>query len=115
MSKDYVMQLEATAENYKRDNKILKEELIKLRNSQSEFRCPLEVLVKALKQGYVYFDTVTTENHNKKGKFKCLLTYDKFNEQFYWDTTCDPSGGFKGGTWLSGYNRTWFLKKDKSE
>ena len=101
MSKEYVMQLESTIENYKRDNKILKEELFKYRALEEQLGCPLEVVFKALKQNYAYFKFI--------GKVEFIVIDSTGNELLI------HSNKENVGEYLHNYKKTWWLKSDKTE
>ena len=110
MSKDYVMQLEATIENLRRDNSILKELNAKYNDLEEEIGCPLEVVGKASKKQQIYV-----------AKFKMyvevrnIVIYEQatrpYIEYFYRDVN-----KFKvKEVWIDEYKKTWWLKEDKSE
>ena len=106
MSKEYVMQLESTIENYKRDNKILKEELFKYRELEKQLGCPLEVLFKAFKNGNIWV------NKNEQIVNICDFYLD-CNGCGYWFLSIGK--GYYDIVGLKDYKKTWWLKKDKSE
>lgn len=99
MSKDYVLQLEATIQNLRRDNSILKEENAKYKDLEEQIGCPLEVVFKALKQDYIY---------TKSGKHS-RLEFGTYG--FEW-CICY---GLRTQLRVVDYKKTWFLKEDKSE
>lgn len=58
MSKDYVMQLEATIQNLRRDNALLKELNAKYKDLEEKIGCSLEEIVEFVKllKKYYYVD-----------------------------------------------------------
>lgn len=103
MSKGYVMMLEATIQNLRRDNSILKDENVKYKDLEEQLGCPLEVVVKALKNGVYYEDVancmkymVVDLSFNLEGDF--VLYFDDEERLL-----------------ARNYKKTWWLKKDKSE
>lgn len=111
MSKDYVTQLEATIQNLRRDNSTLKEENAKYKDLENKRGCPLEVVVKAQVSGF-YGKTKEDEFcfYNpvedfiiidfRLGRIQVALSMDFYNVITFY---------------LSDYQKTWFLRKDKSE
>jgi len=94
------------------DYKLLQKALLKEQEREKEFGCPLDTMVKALKQSTfkgLYFDAVDTDGFKRKGFIKCYLDYDGFNNRFFWNT------GWNSDIWLSSYKKTWWLKEDRSE
>ena len=98
MSKDYVMQLEATIQNLRRDNSILKEQNTKYKDLEEQLGCPLEVIIRALKDGI----------YNKRGFHYEVILYE--------DVLCAYPIDVYDESWeLSNYKKTFWLKEDKSE
>lgn len=109
MSKEYVMQLESTIENYKRDNKILKEELFKYRKLEEKLGCLLEIRERALQQDEIFYI--------EKGQTKmlCVVVVNCGyinNGECVLNCLCN-SIWFKLP--IKDYKKTWWLKKDKTE
>lgn len=104
MSKDYVMQLEATIENLRRDNQLLKEENAKYKQLEEQLGCPLEVRERALTNG-IYIKNIDGDMVN----FKVMLVYKNKELGYYFRIVND------GVVLLKDYKKTWFLKEDKSE
>ena len=105
MSKDYVMQLEATIQNLRIDNSILKEELARYKQLEEQLGCPLEVVVKALKIGI--YTNLKNWNREDLTKYFCLNLYKVENECYLGNPIICVN--------LKDYKNTWFLKEDKSE
>lgn len=61
MSKEYVMQLEATIENLRRDNALLKELNVKYKGLEDQIGCPFEVVVQAISNG-IYVKNMPRED-----------------------------------------------------
>ena len=98
MSKEYVMQLEATIANLERDKKTIKDELFKYRDLEKELGCPLEVRLKVTHNTSIY-DVEGNEyivSHIDKEVFE---VYAIFYMTFRWEH----------------YKKTWWLKADRSE
>ena len=88
------------------------QKLGKLEDLEEQLGCPLEVMFKALKQCEfegLYFETKDTDGFKRKGFYKCSLSFSGFSNRFYWNC------GWNAETWLDCYQKTWWLKKDKSE
>lgn len=102
MSKEYVMQLEATIENLRRDNTLLKEQNAKYKQLEEQIGCPLEVVFKAIYSGIYYIYS----NGN-------IVLERSFKLNHYSSGWCliKPKLNFK----LEDYKKTWWLKRDKSE
>lgn len=102
MSKEYVMQLEATIENLRRDNTLLKEQNAKYKQLEEQIGCPLEVVFKAIYSGIYYI----YPNGN-------IVLERSFKLNHYSSGWCliKPKLNFK----LEDYKKTWWLKRDKSE
>jgi len=66
---------------------------------QEQIGCPLEIVFKAIKQGYVWTKDNTTN--------RTELKYDTKANDFYWNWNFD--------CYFKNYKKTWWLKKDKSE
>lgn len=92
---------------------------------KSELGCPLDVVFKALKQGFVYccddFDEDILEkwevSHftNYKGLGWCLQNISGVNVNFK-HNSYEATYGFKSEVFLlKNYKKTWFLREDKSE
>lgn len=104
-----MMQLESTIENYKRDNKILKEELFKYRASEENLGCSLEVLDKAFKNG-IY--NGVPEHIRAVG----LDYINDFYRNSFYALTCFNNKGKQTGCYPTReYKKTWWLKPDKTE
>lgn len=65
--------------------------------------CPIDVLVKALKDG-IYIENIYGEMTN----FKCRLTYK--NEELGWYFNI-----INGYVMIKDYKKTWWLRKNKEE
>lgn len=109
MSKDYVMQLEATIQNLRRDNALLKEQNDKYKQLEEKLGCPLEIVSKTLENG-IY--TKESELDKELELFevrgierKGISVISKFCSYAECDFTC----------YYKDYKKTWFLKKDRSE
>ena len=132
MSKDYVMQLEATIQNLRRDNQLLKEakdkqeqvlnealklngewaeELDNYKDLEEQLGCPLEVREKALIKDFIWYDDngrliqVIPMNSGyimEKGK-KIAVLNCIYNFNFWLAIKCKD------------YKKTWWLKEDRSE
>lgn len=80
---------------------------------EEQLGCPIDVLIKVLKQsGWnngVYFDTVDTDGIERKGMYSFSLDYSNFREKVFLNT------GWNGNVWLSDYKKTWWLKETKEE
>lgn len=90
----------------------VKQALLKAQKNEKGFGCPLDIVVKAVKQATfkgLYFDTVDTDGFKRKGFIKCYLDYDGFTNRFFWAT------GWNGDIWLSSHKKTWWLKENKEE
>ena len=98
MSKDYVMQLEATIQNLRRDNSILKEENAKYKLLEEQIGCPLEVLnykeVNYIRDNEQSYGSVLGINLQRKTIMIGTM----------WSFTEKP---------LNQFGRTWWLKEDK--
>ena len=103
MSKGYAMMLEATIQNLRKDNLILKEQNSKYRELEEQLGCPLDVVVKALQTGVYYEDVANC--------MKYMVVDLHFNLEG------DFVLYFEDGEYLlvRNYKKTWWLKKDKSE
>ena len=73
--------------------------LTKYRELEEQLGCPLEIVFKAIKQGYVW----TKDNTINRTELK----YDTKANDFYWNWNFD--------CYFKNYKKTWWLKKDKSE
>ena len=105
MSREYVMQLEATIANLERDKQTIKDELFKYRDLEKELGCPLEVIFKALRQGYIYSSVE-----------KDYIIDLKIDEQsFFIAGYKDANVSTRFNVYLDNYKKTWWLKEDKSE
>ena len=102
MSKDYVLQLESTIQNLRRDNTLLKEQNAKYKQLEEQIGCPLEVVFKAIYSGIYYI----YPNGN-------IVLERSFKLNHYSSGWCliKPKLNFK----LEDYKKTWWLKRDRSE
>ena len=115
MSKDYVLQLEATIQNLRRDNSILKELNAKYNDLEEPLGCPLECMVavfKAMQQDYIYCDIGNGmyKLHNFRLDYVDLADDAYFTRSEYHYVLDDDCCIF-----VKDYKKTWFLKEDKSE
>lgn len=102
MSKEYVMQLEATIENLRRDNTLLKEQNAKYKQLEEQLGCPLEVVFKAIYSGIYYISpngNTFLERSFKLNHYSSGWYLKKSKLEFS----------------LENYKKTWWLKRDKSE
>lgn len=122
MSKDYVMQLEATIQNLRRDNLILKELNAKYKNLEEQLGCPLEVVVKAIRDGiygfHKIYDGARTEEIEVFEHFEVSFDgYSLWNETHY---EYNRDEIFKISPILNeislyDYKKTWWLKENHEE
>ena len=109
MSKDYVMQLEATIQNLRRDNALLKELNAKYKDLEDQLGCPLDVVFKALKEGIYTKESELDkelELYDVRGiGSRGLEVISKICSYGECDFTC----------YYTDYKKTWWLKEDKSE
>lgn len=103
MSKGYTMMLEATIQNLRRDNLILKEQNSKYSELEEQLGCPLNVVVKALQNG-VYYEDVAN-----------CMRYMVVDLHFNLDGDFVLSFDYEERLLARNYKKTWWLKKDKSE
>lgn len=103
MSKGYTMMLEATIQNLRKDNLILKEQNSKYTDLEEQLRCPLEIVVKALQNG-VYYEDVAN-----------CMRYMAVDLHFNLDDDFVLSFDYEERLLSRNYKKTWWLKKDKSE
>ena len=110
MSKDYVMQLEATIENLRRDNALLKELNAKYKQLEEQIGCPLEVVFKAINYGIAY--------ELKNGLIESE-PHIELTECGYGYILCSGSSERKiienGEFQTKDYKKTWWLKENRSE
>ena len=77
----------------------------RLEDIEEELGCPLEVVFKALKQGYIYvYDNHYNFDDHTKTKAKITFNNDKFYIGFARNTRR-----------LQDYQKTWWLKGEKDE
>ena len=123
MSKEYVMQLEATIANLERDKQILKDELFKYRDIAKELGCPLDMILNLIKNS----NTLDEHSHTQdiyfdyKGKLiSGSFIKLEYNNEFIinvettemFDSCYDiDSYDLK----VKDYKKTWWLREDKSE
>ena len=87
------------------------QKLGKLEDIEDELGCPLDVVFKALKEGYQY-KLITTNIITKetiKQIIKTDYAYLLYSDDCWWIGTIRDSHR------LSDYNKTWWLKEDLSE
>ena len=65
MSKDYVMQLEATIQNLRRDNSILKEENAKYKVLEKELKSEINVLFSYMEFTKLFFEIFNLDYSNE--------------------------------------------------
>lgn len=103
MSKDYVMQLEATIQNLRRDNQLLKELNAKYKDLEEQIGCSFDVVFKALKNG-IFTKDLPSE--------KIVKWYGRLsNVETEWYLSDDNKVCIN----LKGYKKTWWLREDRSE
>ena len=112
MSKDYVMQLEATIQNLRRDNSILKELNTKYKDLEEKLGCPLDVLGRVILQKYfydIYGNKIDTDIGyiTQDGKTDIVMSVEEWEDGKYCGKDC--------AIYLRDYKKTWWLKKDRSE
>ena len=103
MSREFIIQLEATIKNLRRDNALLKEQTAKYKDLEEELGCSLEVIVRAVKYG-IYIKNIDGEMVN----FKCELYYKNLELGWYFLI-------INGYVPLTDYKTKFWLKEDKSE
>ena len=82
-------------------------ELKRLKDIKEELGCPLEVIIKALKDGFKAFDYYDNYVYSHAGG---NLSYcDKKGFYFDWKTAPDSSKK----VYLKDYQKTWWLKGEK--
>lgn len=109
---------------YERVDNVMNLEIVdklgELEDVEEELGCPLEVVFKALKQGYIY----SNNTFDKDGVLNDVeLVYDDMeseNQEFFLrggDKIYDGEKYNYTYTWcnLKEYKETWWLKEDKSE
>ena len=126
MSKDYVMQLEATIQNLRRDNALLKELNTKYKDLEEQIGCSLEVFVKLLFEQKIWIEVDGVMYLTEYIDFSVELELQKDET---WINTLEDYGEAEFWAWymdyrrfschivlrLKDYKKTWWLKKDRSE
>ena len=115
MSKEYVAQLEATIENLRRDNQLLKELNVKYKNLEEKIGCPLEVIAKMRETKTCYTYTGEVCSHIEvltKCDVSALDVCDNLFVVGY-----ETKDGYVLGHELKfkEYKINWWLKPDRSE
>ena len=91
-------------------NEQIIDKLGQLEDLEDELGCPLEVVFKALKQGYIYVDMGIFEFPKIKDIQKQEVNFVNFGgKYFHIGYTSDYSLA------LCDYSKTWWLKGDRSE
>ncbi len=115
MRKGYAMMLEATIQNLRKDNLILKEQSYKYSELEEQLGCPLEVVEQALNGFYIVgYGYVSNDDD--------FIYLRKDNNGFYLKVVIHPSKptppdfyGYCDIHYLKDYKKTWWLIKYKSE
>lgn len=103
MSKDYVMQLEATIQNLRRDNALLKELNAKYKDLEEKIGCSFDVVVKAINKGIFAEDLPSGKIVRWHG-----LRLSRVETEWYLSNEKICVG-------LKDYRKIWWLREDRSE
>lgn len=103
-------------------------EVIEYKKIEEELGCPMDIVFRALKQGYIYAN-VYTEDETIKWQITHFTRYEGFSKDFGY--VLQTINGVKCGLGRNGYNqyihldceifmlkeykKTWWLNEDKSE
>ena len=89
----------------------LKYKLGKLEDIEDELGCPLDVVFKALKEGFYFISDLFCKNVFTKQFIDRVLLYYSDELNCY----CFSIGYRNDRICLKDYKKTWWLKEDKSE